>query len=144
MWQATHSRTIRNIDKTSVWAAWADVNHWNDWDKDLDYATLDGEFNEGETFMLKPRGGPRVKINILRVAPMLGYTDLTHFPLAKMYGIHDMEDTADGLRLTITIRIEGPLAWLWRKIVAQKVADESPAQMQALGEFIQRNALQPA
>lgn len=61
-----------------------------------------------------------------------------------MYGIHDMEDTPDGLRMTITIRIDGPLAWLWRKIAVQKIADESPAQMRALGAFIQCVSLQPA
>ena len=144
MWQATHTLTVPQLDKAAVWAAWADVNHWHLWDRDLEYAKLDGAFSEGESFILKPRGGPRVKISILRVAPLVGYTDLTHFPLARMYGIHDMEETPAGLRLTITIRVEGPLSWLWRKIVAQKVADESPAQMRALAEFIQSNSLQPA
>ena len=139
MWQASHSVTLPEGDRNSVWAAWKDVNHWNVWDTDLEYATLDGKFEQGQTFILKPRGGPRVKIAILRAKENVGYTDLCTFPLARMYGIHDMEETAEGLRLTITIRIEGPLAWLWRKIVAQKVADESPAQMRALGDFIERN-----
>jgi hypothetical protein len=46
MWQATHSLVVRDLNKASVWTAWTDVNHWNDWDKDLEYATLDCEFNK--------------------------------------------------------------------------------------------------
>ncbi|MEP6779263.1 MAG: hypothetical protein ABJC26_05180 [Gemmatimonadaceae bacterium] len=79
MWQTTHSLIIPHIDKAAVWSAWADFNHWNDWDKDLEYATLDGKFSEGKTFVLKPRGGPRVKISILRHS--------TRFPATRLVKI---------------------------------------------------------
>jgi hypothetical protein len=79
-----------------------------------------------------------VTIRIERADPLAGYTDVTRFPLAKMYGIHDMVETPQGLKLSITIRVEGPLAGLWRKLVAQKVADEAPAQLQSLAAWARR------
>jgi hypothetical protein len=135
MWQATHEVIVPGLSREAVWAAWQDVNGWHRWDTDIEFARLDGPFQAGASFILKPKGGPNVTIQLLRAAPFVGYTDLATFPFARMYGVHDMTETARGLKLTITIRIEGPLAWLWRKLVAQNVADEAPAQMASLAAF---------
>ena len=139
MCQATHETTVPGLSREAVWNAWADVNGWHEWDTDIEFATLDGRFEAGATFILKPKGGPNVRIQLLRAAPFVGYTDLATFPLARMYGIHDMTDMPQGLKLTITIRVEGPLGWLWRKLVAQKVADEAPAQMASLSAYARRS-----
>jgi len=135
MWQVTHERTFPGLKKEAVWAAWADVDNWHLWDRDIEYAKLQDGFREGGSFILKPKGGPKVKIRFQRVAPLQGYTDITKFPLATMYGIHDLEETPAGLKMAITIRVEGPLAWMWRKIVAQGVANDAPAQIESLAAF---------
>ncbi|HTE45184.1 MAG TPA: SRPBCC family protein [Gemmatimonadaceae bacterium] len=139
MWQATHEATFPGLDKAAVWAAWADVDRWHEWDTDIEFARADDGFRAGGRFVLKPKGGPRVQIGILRADPLAGYTDVASFPLAKMYGVHDMVDTPHGLKLSITIRVEGPLAGLWRRLVAQKVADEAPHQMQSLAAWARRS-----
>jgi hypothetical protein len=138
MWQTTHEATIPGLDKEAIWAAWADVDRWHEWQDDIEFARLKDTFREGGRFVLKPKGGPRVEIELLRVARLQGFTDLTRFPLARMYGMHDMKETADGVKLTVTIRVEGPLGWLWRKIVAQKVADDAPKQMASLVAHVRR------
>ncbi|MGI9090800.1 MAG: SRPBCC family protein [Gemmatimonadaceae bacterium] len=135
MWQRTQEMTFVGIAKQQVWDAWSDVNNWHLWDTDIEYARMSEPFRAGAKFELKPRGGPRVKIELLRVAKLEGYTDLTRFPLARMYGIHDMVETKDGLRLTITMRVEGPLSFVWRKLVAEKVAAENPAQLESLARY---------
>ena len=141
MWQSTHTAVVPGLDKYAVWRAWEDVNHWHHWDRDIDSAELHGAFVANACFTLHPKGGPSVKIQLVRAEPLVGYTDCTRFPLARMYGIHDMLETPEGLRLTTTIRVEGPLAWLWRKLVAEKVANEAPAQITSLAAFVrQRNA----
>lgn len=139
MWQATHTAVVRGLDQQAVWNAWVDVNHWAEWDTDIHRATLHGAFVPGAHFVLHPKGGPQIRIELVRAEPLVGYTDLARFPLARMYGIHDMRETPHGLELTITIRVEGPLAWLWRKLVAQKVADEAPRQIASLAAFAMRN-----
>jgi len=138
MWQATHTAVVRGLDKRAVWNAWRDVNRWAEWDGDIEGATLDGAFEAGARFTLRPKGGPRVRIELVRADPLVGYTDLARFPLARMYGVHDMRDTPRGLELSITIRVEGPLAWLWRRLVAQRVADEAPRQIASLAAFAMR------
>ena len=101
---------------------WQDVNQWHQWDTDIEYAQLGQPFTAGSQFLLKPKAGPKVKIVLVKVEPEKAFTDLTRFPLAKMYGIHEMSETNDGLEVTHTVRIEGPLSFLWRRIVAEKVA----------------------
>jgi hypothetical protein len=53
-----------------------------------------------------------------------------------MCDVHEMEDTDEGLKLKSTIRVEGVLGWLWKRIVAQGVADGVPQQMEALTHFV--------
>jgi len=60
------------------------------------------------------------------------FTDCTSFFGAKMYDTHAMEETEEGLKLTNTLVVTGPLKWLWIKLVAQNVADTVPEEMENL------------
>lgn len=121
-WEKTHKIVVKDIDKSKIWRTWENVNDWHTWDSDIECAKLDEPFTAGSCFLLKPKGGPRVRIRLIKVQPESAFTDVTSFPLAKMFGVHQMRDTEDGLEITHTVRIEGPLSFLWRKIVAEKVA----------------------
>lgn len=54
-----------------------------------------------------------------------------------MWDTHKMEETAQGLRLGNKLVVTGPLKWLWIALVARKVADSIPSEMDALGELAQ-------
>lgn len=122
-WEKTHTIKVQNVAKKQIWKVWEDVNHWHIWDTDIDFARMEVPFSVGNSFLLKPKGGPKVKIKLLKVEPNNAFTDVTTFPLAKMYGIHEMRETSVGLEVSHTVRIEGPLSFLWKKLVAEKVAE---------------------
>jgi hypothetical protein len=131
-WEKTHSLRVKDVSRSQIWKVWQDVNQWHLWDTDIEYAKMEAPFREGSQFLLKPKGGPKVKIKLVKVQPQSAFTDLTSFPLAKMYGIHQMRETAEGLEVSHTVRIEGPLSFLWKKMVAEKVAaglDEQATKM---------------
>lgn len=113
-----------------MWQLFADVNNWPSWDKSVEFAQLEGKFEKGNAFLFQPKGGPKLKIGIVEAIENQKFTDLTKFPLAKMYGEHTLEETPDGLKLTTTMKVEGILGFLWRKIVAQKIVDTLPEDMQ--------------
>jgi len=69
------------------------------------------------------------------------FTDTYYFPLARMDGIHRMEKITDGLHLTTTIRLTGPLQWLWRKLVAEKIVATLPHQTNLLIELAKKTEL---
>lgn len=139
MWTRTHSKVYEGINKEKIWAIWTDVNNWSSWHGDLDYCKLDGPFAVGSFFMLKPKGAPAVKITLTEIIEGKEFTDCTQFFGAKMYDTHKMEETREGLRLSNKLVVTGPLKWLWIKLVAKKVADSVPEEMDALVNLLRKS-----
>jgi len=134
MWSKSYSKKVKGLQADQVWKVWTDINQWHSWQGDIEYAKLDGDFKVGNSFLLKPKGGPKVRIELIRVEPNKVFTDLTRFPLARMYGSHEFIHHGDELEIKTTMSIEGGLAWLWRKIVAEDVANGMPEQTDRLIE----------
>lgn len=130
MWTGSHSIVTNEVTKEQMWKLFADVNNWPNWDKGVEFASMDGKFEKGNYFMFQPKGGPKIKIEIIEATENKSFTDLTRFPLARMYGEHTFEETPNGLKLTTTMKVVGVLGFLWRKIVAQKIVDTLPEDMQ--------------
>ena len=137
MWSKSYSQTVEGVGAADVWKVWADVDRWHEWQDDVELAQLDGAFAKGSTFRFRPKGGPNVKIEILRCEAPGNFIDLTRFPLARMTGSHDMIERDGRLELRTTITVEGPLSFLWLRLVAQGVVNSLPAQTQALVERAQ-------
>jgi uncharacterized protein YndB with AHSA1/START domain len=132
MWSKTYCKKVQGLKAEQVWKVWTDLNHWHTWQSDIEYAKLEGEFKVGNTFLLKPRGGPKVNIEIIKVEKNKQFTDLTRFPGARMYGSHEFVIHGDELEIKTTMSIEGPLSFVWRKIVAEDVANGMMEQTENL------------
>lgn len=132
MWSKTYSTKVKGVSREKLWAVWTNVNQWHTWQSDIEYAKLDGEFKAGSKFLLKPKGGPKVNIEILKSEPCNAFTDLTRFPMAKMYGLHEFIDHGDELEIKTTMSVEGMLGFVWRKLVAEDVASGLKDQTEAL------------
>ncbi|MES2212302.1 MAG: SRPBCC family protein [Pseudomonadota bacterium] len=143
MWTRTHQKLYPkklypNLTKKRIWQLWTDINHWPKWHHDLEYCTLVGPFEAGNYFMLKPKGVPAVKIELTSINTEQSFSDCTKFFGARMVDTHAMEETTEGLLLTNTMIVTGPLRWLWIKLVAQGVANDIPAEMDALVELAEK------
>lgn len=132
MWKRIFSKTYPGISREQVWNHLIDINQWPTWHGDLDYCQLQGPFKAGSTFILKPKKMRPVTIRITEVNEGHSFTDCTTFFGAKMYDTHTLKDTPEGLMLTNTMIVTGPLRWIWIKLVAQYVADTIPEEMDAL------------
>ena len=75
-----------------------------------------------------------MKIELTEVKLNSVFVDLTRFPLARMYDSHELIDHGNKLEIKMTIRIEGPLSFLWRKLVAENVANGMKEQTERLIE----------
>jgi hypothetical protein len=130
MWSQSHTIVTKEVTKEQMWKLFADVNNWHTWDNGIEYAKMEGKFEKGNHFLLKPKKGPKIKIQLFETVPNKKFVDLTHFPLAKMYGEHTFEETPEGLKLTVTMTVSGVLGFLWKKIVAQDIVNHLPEEMQ--------------
>lgn len=129
MWTRSHTITTKEASKEQLWKLFADVNNWHSWDEGIEFAKMEGRFEKGNHFILKPKGGPKVKIELIEATENKSFTDLTRFPLAKMFGNHRFEETPEGLKVTTTMTVTGPLGFLWRKLVAQDIVNSLPQEM---------------
>jgi hypothetical protein len=130
MWTKSHSIVTKEVTKEQMWKLFADVNNWHTWDEGIEFAKMEGKFEKGNFFTLRPKGGSNVKVELLETVENKSFLDVTKFPLAKMFDNHTFEETPQGLKITNTISVTGVLGFLWRKIVAQKIVDSLPNDMQ--------------
>lgn len=137
MWVKSYSKVYPGIAKEDIWRLWADVKNWPRWDKGLEYCQISKGFSfaQDHHFILKPVGGPKVKIVLSEVMPNYKFTDYCKFFGATMCDAHELEETTDGLRITNMITVTGPLSFLWTKLVAKNIANAIPEQTDALVNF---------
>jgi hypothetical protein len=135
MWTRTHTVFTKNVTKEQLWKLFANVNDWDKWDPGIEYARLEGQFKKGNTFLLKLKNGPKVRIELHEVIENRKFIDLTRFPLAKMYGEHTFDETPEGLKVTTKMTVSGPLGFLWRKIVAEDIVKGLPDEMSRQVEY---------
>lgn len=132
MYIREHSKTYSGIKAQDIWNIWTDVNNWPSWHGDLDYCKMEGKFEVGNHFFLKPKGVSPVKITLTEVINKKSFTDCTEFFGAKMYDTHSLEETEEGLKLSNQLIVTGPLKWLWVFLVAKGVADSVPEEVESL------------
>jgi hypothetical protein len=75
-----------------------------------------------------------VRIELVDVQAPSRFVDVTHFPLARMVDTHELVETEEGLEIRNSLRMEGPLAFVWRKLVGEGVAKSLPEQTARLVE----------
>ena len=132
MWTKSYSKKVVGLSAAEVWNIWTDVNSWSQWQTDTQSAQMSGDFAVGNSFVLHPKGGPKVTIAIVDVQPNRAFTDMTSFPLAKMYGKHEFLIDGDALEIKTTMSVSGPLAFLWAKLVAEGIVKGIPQQTDEL------------
>ena len=136
MWIKSYSKLFKHLKKEDVWKAWADVNNRHKWDSDTEYAKLEQPFDVGSCFIMKPKDFGIVKMILTEVEHLVKFTDCTKFFGATLYGTHEMHEQDEGLCLTTTIRITGPLRFIWQKIVGEGIVKTLPEQTDLLVEYI--------
>lgn len=137
-YQQSYSKIVTGVTEQQIWAIWSDLNKRALWDDDTEWAQMSGEFVLGSTFLFKPKNGPKLTMQITECTSGKSFTDCFKLPLAKLYGDHNITRVEDGLRLTTTIRVTGPLAWLWKRVIAKKIVATLPKQTESLVNYAKK------
>jgi hypothetical protein len=126
------------VAPAAIWErAYADAGAWPRWNAELKSAKLDGPLRDGAEARIVFRTGLRLRFRVVEFEDGRLFTDEARLPGARMGHRHLVEPTSGGeSRLTNTIYIEGPLAWLWRRVLGPRAAralPEAQAAAVALG-----------
>lgn len=122
----------------NIWALWADVPGYKAWDEGIEWATLNGEFKAGANGQLKPREGRLANFSITELVEGRSFSILAPLPFARLRMRHSMEPTDMGTRLTHRIEVEGPLAWIWGRLMAPAFQASLPPAMRKLARLAER------
>jgi len=119
-----------------LWPVLANVARWAEIDRNIDYIDVDGEPDVGTHFVLKPKGGPKLRFRIGDFRPPDLYSDICLLPLAEMKTVHSLHAESP-TRIVVNIEITGPLSWFWGLVVGRKHASGLPAQTKLFVEAAQ-------
>jgi len=103
-----------HADAQTVWQVLTNIKHWSDWQKDIQYAQLNGELVSGSTFDWNT-GGAKIHSSLHTVESFkaFGWTGKT----MGLYAIHNWTLETNGENTTVKVEesMEGLLAKLFKK-----------------------------
>jgi hypothetical protein len=135
-WETSSALTAAVL-VSAVWErAYTDVMAWPKWNAEIRRASLDRPLALGATARIVFRTGLRLRFHVVEFEQGRLFTDEARLPGARMGHRHLVEPTdSGGSRLTNTIYIEGPLTWLWRRVLGPAAARTLPNAQRAVVEL---------
>ncbi|WP_394792009.1 SRPBCC family protein [Rhodoferax sp.] len=108
MWQ--HEESIETkAAPAAVWALFADVAGWKDWNSGIEKIAIHGPFANGTTFSMQPPGEQAFTSTLIDVRPEQGFTDETVIDGTRVLVYHQIVALAPGLTQVIyRTEITGP------------------------------------
>ncbi len=121
----------------AVFALWADVDHWAEYDDGIEWARLADDFRVGGRLTIKPRGVPRTKAEILIVEANRRFVNSSHLLGAKLRFDHTVVNQDNVTIVSVVVTLSGPLSFLWARLVGkgqQADIEKSTARLIARAE----------
>lgn len=131
MWHHRYEETT-TLTCDELWPVLADVARWPEVDQNIEYLTIGQPPAAGVPFVLKPKGGPRLKFVIGTFEAPSRYADVCRMPFVTMRTLHTLIPVARGTTIRVDIKITGPLSQVWGRLVGRKHASGLPAQTERL------------
>ena len=122
----------------AYFARWIDHDTWPTWDPDTEWVRVDGPVAVGARGVLKPKRGPKVKFVISACVPGSEYTDTALLPGAHLIFQHTVDRIEQGSDLRVLVTIEGPLAFLWAKVMGGGFRDSAQANLDRLVRLVEQ------
>lgn len=135
-----HRITI-NVPRERVFALYADVGSWPMWDSETIEVGLSA-LRSGATGWLKPRQGPTAKIRVTDVVPDRSFTVEARLPLCRMQFGHELDGTESQTVASHWVRFEGPLAFLFRRLIGSGIDRTLPNTLAGLKRAAETAGLQ--
>jgi Polyketide cyclase / dehydrase and lipid transport len=113
---------VTDASPEAVYALWADVSRWTEWDTSVSSVTLDGPFEVGSTGTMIIEGQPPIAYRLTEVTPS-GFTDETEIPGLLLRFKHVVATVDGRTRVTHRVEIEGDQATEFGPKVTEDVPD---------------------
>lgn len=126
-----------NASPEKIWNEYSDESQWPIWDTQVEWIKLDGAFEKGVVGNIKPKGGPKLKFEILELTPNVEFTAAIYLPLCRQIFRLKLVQSETGVRVEHNVDMTGLLAPLFFVLGGLSVRAGMPATMQRLKSKIE-------
>ncbi len=138
MFQFSISRSLpTEASAAQVWQLWSNPKEWPLWDEGLETVTLDGAFEVGSRGTLKPKGGPKVTFQLLKVEPLQGFIDRSFLPLCHL----DFEHRYEAGKISHHVKFSGWLSPFFRLVIGNDIAKTLQGTLTSFSELAKTKAV---
>jgi hypothetical protein len=131
MWQEEFIMEI-NVPEDKIWQLWTDVENWEKWEESVEYANINGNFENGTTGTLKSVNGPKSTFYLKDVVVNKSFTSRSKLPLCTMDFVHELVKDGNSLQIKHCIKIHGLLTFVFKNIIGKNAAKGLPAAVKKL------------
>lgn len=134
MWEYEHTVETTAAPE-AVWARYADVANWGEWDSSVEEAVLRGPFAEGSEITMRPAGQDPVTFTIAELKHLELFVDETVLPGATLRFVHRLVPAGGGTSITHRVEIDGPAAGEFGPALGPAVTADIPEAMAGLAKL---------
>jgi hypothetical protein len=115
-----------------IYELYARVSEWPAWDSEVERAEVSGPFAAGTLGMLKPRGGPQSRIELVEVTPGKSFTVRSKLPLCEMVFGHELIQAGSLTTATHSVSFAGPLSAIFGFLIGRGIRKTLPVTLEGL------------
>jgi hypothetical protein len=115
-----------------IFNLYANVDGWPKWDPEVLESGISGAFATGAVGYIKPKGGPKSKIEFMEVKPNHSFTVQCKLPLCVMTFGHELASRGSTTTVTHRVTFTGLLAPLFGRLIGTGIQRTLPASLEGL------------
>jgi uncharacterized protein YndB with AHSA1/START domain len=124
--------TTINAPMATVFALYADVGNWPQWDPDLKASSLKGAFVSGAVGEIKPHSGPKSELKFVEVIAGKSVRMECKLPLGMMHFDYELASQGGSTVATHRTTFSGLLAPIWSRLIGSGMKKTLPAALAGL------------
>lgn len=93
----------------------------------------------GSRGRMRPASGPAAAFLVTELEPGRVFTNATSLPGAKLIFEHEVTPELDGSIVAVTVRVEGPLSPLWKRILGKSMGSAAHSSVNGLIAHLDRS-----
>jgi hypothetical protein len=140
MWTYEHHQTT-TATTNAIWALYADVTRWPDWDDAMERVELDGPFDVGTSGVMHVKDFGAVPFTLTLVEAPVRFVTTSPMEGFDIIFDHRIETTATEATTTIThqVRIEGPAADMVGPQMGPNITNDIPHTVATIAKLALTN-----